>query len=72
MTIKTATLMEFKHYPNNIIPISEIISNVRVDVFPRTPFDGTILRKLRELRQEGKVDYVVIDRKRALYRREEL
>lgn len=69
MTIKTATLMEFTHYPSSIIPISEIISNVRADVFPRTPFDGTILRKLRELRQEGKVDYEVIDRKKAIYKR---
>lgn len=62
--------MEFKHYPKDIIPILDIITYVRADVFPRKPFDGSILRKLRELRQEGKLDYVVIDRKKALYKRE--
>ena len=69
MTIKQATLTEFTNYPKSIIPIAHIISFVRTDVFPRAPFDGTILRKLRELRQEGKIDYEVIDRKRSLYKR---
>jgi hypothetical protein len=33
-------------------------------------FDDTILRYLRELREEGKINYKVIDQKRSKYKKE--
>jgi len=66
-TIKEAILKFWEEWPSSTIYASVLIAHVRATVYPRRPFDGTILRKLRELRSEGRLNYKVIDNQKAIY-----
>ena len=71
MTIKHAVIEVLGNYPNGAtIEGITLIENVRRLVSPKRPFDGSIFRKLREVRKEGKANYHCIDRAKSLYRKE--
>lgn len=40
----------------------------RLQLVKKEPFDGTILRTLRRMRQRGELDYDIISKSRALYK----
>lgn len=42
---------------------------VRRMTYPKAPMDTTILRILRNLRQQGKINYLSVDRKTAKYQK---
>lgn len=71
MTVKSTIKQIISEYPIKMFPISGIylIDAVksRMSIDNRKPFDGTIMRKLRELRNDG---YIIecIDRKKSYYR----
>ena len=43
----------------------------RMKEYNKYPFDGSILRRLRELREDGLLDYRVIDNAKSIYEKKE-
>ena len=71
MSVKSTVKQILSEYPIDMFPISGayIIDSVksRMSIDNRKPFDGTIMRKLRELRNDS---YIIecIDKHKSLYR----
>ena len=66
ITVKTAVLESFEEF----LPVFRLLSLI-ADVRQKTgrPYltDGTITRRLRELRSEGKINFKVIDNHKSIY-----
>jgi len=70
MTIKEKALNIYKEMPNIFYGV-HFINRVRnnASLSNKYPYDSTIMRMLRYLRMEGKIDYEVIDRQKSLYKK---
>lgn len=73
MTVREAVLgfMRMSHPPNGYFYGQELLGHVFFCVSNtyKNPFDGTVFRMLRLLRQQGEVNYEVICKKKSLYRK---
>lgn len=68
MSVQKATLKAFQKMPD-IFNTSDLISTVRSDLNRPFVYDSTILRKLRILRSENRLNYKCIDNKKSIYKK---
>lgn len=69
-----ATVYEATHLAFNLIgatefPIRSLVDRVRSICERPELMDGTILRRLRELRADGKINFICIDNRKAIYQK---
>ena len=69
-----ATVYEATHLAFNLIgatefPIRSLVDRVRSICERPELMDGTILRRLRELRADGKINFICIDNHKAIYQK---
>jgi len=64
------TLINYNELPNEF-GIDVLIERVKMDMYDqkRRPHDSTIERRLRELRDNGLLNYEVIDRVKCIYKK---
>mgnify|MGYP001320509675 CR=1 FL=1 len=69
-SIWEVTLINFNELPNEF-GIDVLIERVKMDMYDqkRRPHDSTIERRLRELRDNGLLDYEVIDHVKCIYKK---
>lgn len=66
MTVKEATLQAFNEMPEEF-HILQLCRKVKNITHRPNLMDGTITRKLRELREDGQITYEVSDRSKSFY-----
>ncbi len=69
-TIRKQTHKAFNEMPETFSAISlcRLVQD-RMKAFKRFPMDGTILRRLRELREDGLTPYEVFDSAKSIYKK---
>ena len=67
-TVKDATHLAFNQQ-KQFFPILDLVRAVRAITGREYLMDGTILRRLRELREDGFVNYEVFDTQKAKYKK---
>jgi hypothetical protein len=67
-TVLAATRLAYNQISAKEFPVRSLVNRVRSITERPELMDGTILRRLRELRDEG-IDYEVIDNHKAIYRK---
>ena len=68
MTVLEATRKAYDMMPNEF-STNTLIRKVRQFTGRPGLFDATILRRLRELREEGRANYEVLDSMRSIYKK---
>ena len=71
LTVKTMVLESFEELPDEF-SLLYLIVKVRQKVGRAYLTDGTITRRLRELRSEGKINFKVIDNHKSIYKKLEV
>ncbi len=71
-TIRKTTLQVFNQMPETFsaVTLCRLVQE-KMKAFDRFPMDGTILRRLRELRADGQAPYTVFDSACSIYKKEE-
>lgn len=69
VSVYDATRLGFNQMRDETFPILELVNRVRSITGREYLMDGTILRRLRELREDGLIDYEVADKLKAKYRK---
>ena len=67
-TVREATLLAFNQL-RDTFPVLQLVRGVRHITGREYLMDGTILRRLRELRDDRKLNYEVMDRQLSRYRK---
>ena len=68
MSIKEWIMIFWNDLPTEFYSLG-LINKIRIHTDRPQVFDGSILRKMRELKQEGKIDFDCINRKESKYRK---
>lgn len=70
MTIRKSVLKAYNKLPDRFEAAR--LCNLTRDIIGRRPMDGTILRRLRELRADGVLMYKAVDPSKAIYQKEDI
>ena len=68
-TVYDAVHLAFNQIAGKSFPVHSVLSRVRSICERPELMDGTILRRLRELREDGKINFTCIDNHKAIYRK---
>lgn len=68
-TVYDAVLLSFNQIMSRNFPVHAILNRTRSICERPELMDGTILRRLRELREDGKINFTCIDKHKAIYQK---
>lgn len=68
-TVYEATRLAYNQIKGETFPIRSLVNRVRSITERDELMDGTILRRLRELREAGHINYEIADNHKAIYRK---
>ena len=68
-TVLMSTRLAYNQIKGETFPIRSLVNRVRSITERDELMDGTILRRLRELREAGHINYEIADNHKAIYRK---
>ena len=68
-TVYDAVHLAFNQIGSKSFPVQAIVNRTRSICERSELMDGTILRRLREVREDGRINYEVEDNQRSIYRK---
>ena len=69
-TVYDAVHLSFNQISGKSFPVHSVLSRVRSICERPELMDGTILRRLRELREDGKINFTCVDNHKAIYQKQ--